>query len=482
MRIVRPLVIGAEKVLPDTYPMRAKIIAGLVISALLALSIPTSLAASTPKVGAICKKVNQKVAVAGVQLKCVKSGKRTIWKVASPTPIASPTPRPTASPTPTPIATPTPTPSEEAQNFQGAALPVDQCKLKQTWSSYFGTGFGFPRSTFRLKNTGTVNGLFLYVEFNDVKGDDDPVIDGESYIPKFVEYYNSVSYGKLKFSYDIYPKYLPIAKNSNSYGMNVWGRGDAYQYWKDGLQAAAGKVDFSKYDFVVVMPPRGIKEIIYGPSMPLPPQDATGATAQKNIYNGLMGGADQRTKATRWIWLAHEIGHDLGMEHQFSYDGEAVWDLMNNVYNFTAPELFGWHRFFQGWFEDSAVTCLDSGKLTTDPISLRIRPLSSSGQGTQLVLIRESEKSAIALEYRTLTAFDTLDGDASLEGVIAYRVDVSKQSNQNAISMITTANPKRNLVGNVAGSLNSGDAVESAGVKIVIAGKSSEGYLVKISR
>jgi hypothetical protein len=81
-----------------------------------------------------------------------------------------------------------------------------------------------------------------------------------------------------------------------------------------------------------------------------------------------------------------------------------------------------------------------------------------------------------------MTAFDTLDGDASLEGVIAYRVDVSKQSNQNAISMITTANPKRNLVGNVAGSLNSGDAVESAGVKIVIAGKSSEGYLVKISR
>ena len=332
-----------------------------------------------------------------------------------------------------------------------------------------------------MTNTGTVNGLMLYVDFTDVKGTDDPTTDAATFVPKFIDYYKSVSYGKLNFSVDVYPNYLHIPKDSSSYGMNTWDGGQQSQYWKDGIQAAEPYVNFSKYEFVVVIPPSGIKTIIYGPSMPLPPSDMTGATPQKVIFNGLVGGADQRNATTRWIWLAHEIGHDLAMEHQYSYDGQAVWDLMNNVYHFTAPELLGWNRFYQGWMQPGTVACLDQSNLSATPIDFQIKPLSDAGSGVHLILIRESAQTALAVEYRTITDFDALDGNPKLQGIIAYQVDVSKQSNQNAISMVTTSNPNRDSNGNIVGSLHVGENVQSNGIHINVVSQNNDGYIVQVT-
>ena len=399
-------------------------------------------------------------------------------------------PNPTPSPStvveapkvvePTPSTTPTPT--SESANYQANPGNLKTCELQQLRTNYFGTGFGFPRAPYRLKNIGEVNGLFLYVDFNDVKGNDDPQKDAATFVPKFIEYYKSVSYGQLNFKVDVHPRYLSIPKDSKSYGMDVWGGGNPSQYWKDGLKAAGPFVNFSKYDFVVVIPPSEIKTIIYGPSMPLPPNNKDGFTEQKTIYNGLMGGSDQRNQPTRWIWLAHEIGHDLGMEHQYSRDGQAVWDLMNNVYDFTAPELLGWNRFFLGWMSPENVACIETSAITSAPLTIRIKPISDNGPGTHLVLIKQTTQTALAIEYRTITEFDTLDGDKKLEGVIVYQVDVSKESNQNAITMVTTVNPNQNLRRNIVGSLQVGETVSSNGLKVVILSKNSDGYLIQLSQ
>jgi M6 family metalloprotease-like protein len=355
------------------------------------------------------------------------------------------------------------------------------CRLQQTYQNYFLTGFGFPRSDTRLKNTGDVRGIVLYVEFSDVNGTDDPISDAATYVPQFEQYYNANSYGNMNLKMDVYPQYLKINRNSGFYKMDTWGGGDPYAYWEDALSAADPFVDFSPYELVVVMPPSGISKIIYGPSFPMPPTSLVGKTDEKTIYNGVAGGSDQRNRSTRWIWLAHEVGHNFGMEHQFNFDSEAVWDLMNNVYFATAPELFGWHRFLQGWMSDTKVKCLDRNDLENADVTVLLEPLVTMSNGSKITIVRIDDQRALVIEVRRALGTDTLDGNNQFEGAIVYTVDVSKQSNQGAISMVIPSS-QRSTNGRIVGNLRENEFVVFDGIRVNVLKSTSQGDYIKLSR
>ena len=178
--------------------------------------------------------------------------------------------------------------------------------------------------------------------------------------------------------------------------------------------------------------------------------------------------------------MAHEVGHDLGMEHQYSYDGEAIWDVMNNVYLITAPELLGWNRFRLGWLDQSGVKCLDKSDVSNTPINVLLTPIESQDSGYKLTLIKINETQVLAVESRRILGFDTLDGQNDLAGVLVYLVDTSKDSNQNAIKVFPGPILRKASGNRTAGTSHIGESVNYQGITIEFLASDGNGDYISI--
>ena len=458
--------------------MSKKLIAFLSILCL-SLSVPLIPAHSATKAGAKCIKVGIKSVVGIKTFTCIKSGNKLVWNKG----VVTTSPQ-----------IPKTNTKEPAYEVTPSNLFSDKtvCQLKQNYQNFFLTGFGFPRSPFRLKNYGDVRGILVYVEFKDVKGIDDPLVAGRSMSTSFSNFYSQMSYGKLNFKVDIYPKYIAMDVNSDSYGMMQYNQGNPWSYFKDGIRFSDPFIDFTPYEFVVFIPPSGIKNIVYGPSFPLPPNDQHGLTNEKYILNGAVGGSDWRSgavnsyngnvnsAATEFIWLAHEIGHDLGMEHQYEASKVGLWDLMYNMQS-SSPALLAWHRFLQDWFSDTQILCSDMNFYSERKAIAEISTLSAVDNNLKSVMIKISESELIVIETRKKAPYDLVDMDTSYEGLLAYKVNVNRKSNEGAVTLITTSNPRR-FDSVIAGTFGVGEYVESDGLRITNLGVSKTGYFVEIKK
>jgi M6 family metalloprotease-like protein len=280
----------------------------------------------------------------------------------------------------------------------------------------------------------------------------------------FTKFFQNVSYGKLAFDVTVYPKYLHIENSSSKYEMNVWDSGYPGRYFDDAMKSAeSAGVDFSKYNIVVVEPPTGITQIIYGPSLPI----ANYSTPTGTVTGWVVGGVDQRnSSSTGWIWLTHEVGHILGMHHMYLHSSNQrnpIWDSMDNVYITKAAETFAWSRWREGWLSDSQVTCLDASSQTLPITSTLISPVEENSAGQKLVLIKLNQAQAIAIESRRNYGFDQLKD--SEEGSLVYLVDVSKKPNEGAITVLPPAQASY-LEGQLIGTLQPGQSVTYKGISV----------------
>jgi len=359
---------------------------------------------------------------------------------------------------------------------------LDLCKLKSVNNTGM-TGRGFPTPNGRLATSGRIKGLVIFVEFDDVHGGNDTKKRFEEYTSKFSEFYKAQSYGQLSIDMDYLPKYLHISKQSSAYGMQTHNGGDAWTYIRDSLNVADPFVDYSKYDFVIAIPPSDEKNIVYGPAFPMPLGNDFLLTGEKNIRNAAVAGTDSFIKPEKsWFWLSHEVGHLFGLEHSYSYENvtyssevRGIWDLMET--GDLAPEFLSWHRFVLGWLDASNVRCIDRDTRVGSESVHFLSPLESQDSQPKSVVIRLNDSEAIVLEVRRNMGFDHISEVD--EGVVAYKVNVRDIGKAQEVMILTNQPYLKGAT--IVGNLLPGDKVIDSSVEISVLKSTKAGDYIKVT-
>jgi M6 family metalloprotease-like protein len=355
---------------------------------------------------------------------------------------------------------------------------LSSCQLKRT--NTWPLAPGFPRESSLVKSTGILRHLFIYVDFPDNKSSLASKKFADKYFKESRKFIETQSYGKLKFVSEVSPKVYRIDKKSSIYGMTEDGKGIGWQLIQDAISASDSETDFSKYDFVTVLPPKNTKTIKTAGTIS-GGMDAY-KSKEKNFSAGIVIGGwyqDDLTSPGRgWTLFSHEVGHVLGITHPyFQKDGRAggIWDLMGNGAT-SVREFIGWHRFLLSWISEKEIACISSQGVK--PTQVKLLPISSQKVAKKFAMFRLDESKAIGIEVRRKNVYDNLSKDE--EGVVVYLIDTTKGDDEGIITIL--GDKKTVKEGQQLGSLKPGESVTYKGVTVKVLASSKNGDSVKISK
>ena len=365
-----------------------------------------------------------------------------------------------------------------AHSAQSVQQSIDTCRLAKVNKEILSAGF--PRFSSLIPSTGNIRSLFLYVDFPDNKSTAVPKGFTEQYSVTAKKFLEAQSYGRAKFTFESSPKVYRINKKSSIYQMFSDGQGDAGALIQDAINAADTEIDFRKYDFLTIVPPKNTTTILSGGAITGGP-DIFKST-ERNFSSGIVIGktklANFSLPGFGWSFYSHEVGHVLGITHPFlQKDGEpaAIWDLMGNG-GTSVPEFIGWHRFLLDWLTESEIACFAGSSFTNSQLFLT--PLNTPGKGKKMVVITLNAKQALVIEARRASTYDKLQKYE--EGTLVYRVDVSKGDDKGIITILGNKGTKRE--GQTLESIKPGESVTSNGYVIKVVSSSKSGDTVQISK
>ena len=334
-------------------------------------------------------------------------------------------------------------------NSAGAekALSVSNCKFGDPFN--YNVGLGFPKNKDRLSSTGNLKVLLVAIDYPDATSTENAteVLTKAFDTKKVNDFYQSVSYGKVSLSFDIYPSIVRMSKTSSNYVGNIT---DTYPkpifvstILQEATKQIAGDVVFSNYQAVVIFDLGKIKDWGYW-GFAIPDSYPGYFTKSGYVKNSLIIGYEYGLKNPAFGFktavLLHELGHLFGFVdlyiiapgNYFIGQTPGPFDVMNSTSG-AANEFLAWQRWLQGWVPDSNVTCLDF----TDPTSTQlISPLGKATTKNQMVVIKVNNQKALVLESRRGTISDNISGN---EGLLAYEIDLSLPTLQGPIKIIPRA-------------------------------------------
>ncbi len=347
-------------------------------------------------------------------------------------------------------------------------LSSSSCKLPSAATDSRGERISFPLSDDYLPSRDQINIRVIALDFTDIQGTKNGMRTTYNQFDEFLNFMDRSSYGRAKINMSLHPERVQVPVASGYFGMQEWNQGDGYLYYVTALEAADPFVDFTGVDAVVFVPPVGVVDIAYGPVSIA--RDGEGQmTDEGRVQVGVTGGADMYRFNSEWIWLAHEMGHALGMPHIYhSQDTAAIFDVM--YWGDISPDYIAWTKWRLGWIDDSQVRCIETNSRPKLETSHKLSPLSSADYETKAVMTKLSDFETLVIEHRTHQPFDRFTGWK--EGLFIYKVDTRSEIGYDGVnSGIQAIEPlikEQRYRGKWVGTLGAGETATVEGLQIQV--------------
>ena len=478
--------------------------------------------------------------------KGVAVAKPTPVATPTPSPSATPTPTPTATATPTPTPTPVikgfqnlcdPDPlvplewadvqawgvkyyscTPELRYVPGPSvlvkpaidlsdsskfLPIDTCKLKNPpiqWPLR-----GFPLSP-KFQPTKRMNIQILATSFKNHTATSNPMEDHKRMIDLFVSTLNNIS--DIPINPVVFPvtKYIQLPREVEEYKMYEH-LGNTDLYAKDVIDAWDPEINFTNVDYVLILIPKTVSIEEFNRAINFNPFRTAEKTITAVMAEGpflLVEGTNRNAQYSNNVnayflgfmqaTMIHEgIYHMLGLDDHvgdekyrdphvpdpsdMSLLGTGSWGNMSGLQG----ELITWDKWTAGLIYDAQVDCVNGLQATTH----WLRPSSSRGNFTKMVVIPLSQSKAIVVESRRSTGYN-FKFPLDTEGVLVYTVDTTETRNKYGISVVrpTYRTGDRFLKGVLLGdaTLKRGESLDVLGYKISVLENGDSGDVVKVEK
>jgi len=313
-----------------------------------------------------------------------------------------------------------------------AAAALGACLLP---GPQFGVGLGFPRINGRARSTGDVRVTVLFVDFSDAIATRTPESVFSIISPGAEQYFDAVSYGRMRLSFDPHFAWLRMSKPTNAYGWDALTFGLHKTYIQEAVDLAGPGVDVSASEAILVVANPDATGIPFGPTFIANPGDGV-VVGGKRFDNAVTSGHDLLFWGS--YWFNHEFGHSMSLvdlydfavptnPEQFHFVGD--FSMMGNIAG-QGREYLGWERWLLGWVADDQVLCAEKGHTAA-----MLTPVEAAG-GKKLVVVRTGATTAVVIENRRSAGYDSALPN---QGLLVYFIDTSIDTGNGVVKILPVA-------------------------------------------